>query len=154
MIVIHLQPDRRYSPICSNCGRKGCFIHSKGVRFIRDLPLATTKVILRYTYRKLRCPVCGIRAEKCEFVSPYARVTRRFADYVFTLCQRMTIMDVAKHFDIKWKTVKSIDKAGIRERLNCDGQQIAPILAIDEISIRKGHRYLTVVLDYEKGKVL
>ena len=122
--------------------------------FFRDLPLATTKVVLHYTYRRLNCKNCGTRGEANEFVSPYARVTIRFTEYIFSLCHSMTITDVAKHFGIDWKTVKNMEKAGIIERLALDGQRIASVLAIDEIAIRKGHQYLTVVVDYKSGKVL
>jgi len=154
LIVIHLEPDRRYRPICSGCGSKDCMMHSYRTRFIRDLPLAATKVVLRYTYQRVNCKSCGIRGETNEFVSPYARITKRFAEYIFSLCHSMTIIDVAKHFDIDWKTIKNVEKARMQERLERDGQRIAPVLAIDEISIRKGHQYLTVVVDYKRGKVL
>jgi len=154
LIVIHLEPDRRYLPVCSICGSNNCMIHSYRKRFVRDLPLATNKVILHYTYRRIICKSCGICNEANEFVSPYARFTKRFAWYIFSLCQYMTIKDVSEHLGIDWKTVKELDKARIRERLECDGQRIAPILAIDEIAIRKGHNYLTVVIDHDQGKVL
>lgn len=153
-IVIYLDRDKRYHPCCSKCGHTGCSIHSYEHRDIRDMSLTSTMVVLRYTYRKVRCPSCGIRVEESGFVAPYARVTKRFANYIFMLCQYMTIVEASHHNDLNWKTVKDIDKEGIRERLAQDDQKVAPILAVDEISIKRGHKYLTVVADHKQGKVL
>jgi transposase len=66
----------------------------------------------------------------------------------------MTVTEVAKHLGLDWKTVKNIDKfylEGQYGQPNLDGLRI---LAVDEISVKKGHRYLTVVLDYISGRVV
>jgi transposase len=66
----------------------------------------------------------------------------------------MTVTDVARHMALDWKTVKNIDKWFLERQYaqpDCDGLQV---LAVDEISVKKGHRYLTVVLDYLSGRVV
>ncbi len=58
----------------------------------------------------------------------------------------MTVTDVARHFQLDWKTVKDIDKQYLEAHYGQPDLNGLRILAVDEISIRKGHSYLTVVL--------
>jgi len=122
---------------------------------VRDLNLAGAKVFIRYNYRKVFCSRCsGIYVEEQEFVLPYARVTKRLARYIHQLCKKMTITDVAKHFGLDWKTVKNIDKHFLQEEFGQTDYNDLHIIAIDEISVRKGYRYYTVVIDIASGRVL
>jgi transposase len=66
----------------------------------------------------------------------------------------MTVTDVAKHVGLDWKTVKNIDKAHLETQYAQPNLNDLEILAVDEISIRKGHNYLTVVLDYRSGRIV
>jgi transposase len=66
----------------------------------------------------------------------------------------MTVSQVAQHLAIDWKTVKNIDKVYLERDYGQPELKGLRILAIDEISIRKGHNYLTVVLDFVTGRVV
>lgn len=152
---IELMPHKRFKPICHNCGEKVDTAHSWAQRRVRDLNLASAKVWLRCHYRKLYCPVCrGIRIEDLELFDPYIRVTRRLAYYVYQLCQVMTVAEVSHHLELDWKTVKAIDKKFLEQRYGQPDLNGLRILAVDEIAVRRGHQYLTVVIDYLSGRVL
>ena len=152
---INVVPDKRFHPVCHLCGQKVSSVHSWTQRSIRDLNLASTQVWMRCEYRKLFCANCHrISIEELELFHPYLRVTRRLATYIHQLCKVMTVTEVARHLQLDWKTVKEIDKQYLEAQYgqpNYDGLRILPI---DEISLRKGHKYLTVVLDYETGQVI
>jgi len=60
----------------------------------------------------------------------------------------MTVQEVSRHLGLDWKTVKAIDEKFLEEKFGPTDYRGLCILAIDEVSIRKGHRYLAVVLDY------
>jgi transposase len=153
--VIDAVPDKRFRPVCHICGQKTDSVHSWAQRSIRDLNLANTQVWIHCEYRKLFCDNCQrISIEELELFHPYLRVTRRLATYIHHLCKVMTVTDVAQHLQLDWKTVKEIDKQYLEAQygqMNYDGLRI---LAVDEISLRKGHKYLTIVLDYESGRVI
>ena len=152
---IHVVPDKRFQPVCHLCGQKISAVHSWAQRSIRDLNLAGSQVWLRCEYRKLFCANCQrISIEELGIFHPYLRVTRRLAAYIHDLCKMMTVTEVARHVQLDWKTVKEIDKQYLEAQygqLKYDGLRI---LAVDEIAIRKGHKYLTVVLNYETGRVV
>jgi len=152
---IHLQPDKRFQPICHGCGQRASGVHSWTRRKIRDLNLATARLWITCKYRKVFCAHCqGIHIEDLQLFHPYLRVTTRLALYAYQLCQLMTVSDVARHLGLDWKTVKNIDKLYLERDYGQPDYQDLRILAVDEISIRKGHRYLTIVLDYVSGRVV
>ena len=153
--MIRLEPDRRFHPICRECG-EWAQVHSQGLRrFIRDLNMGPAQTFLHVEYRRVWCPACHkARVERLSFADSGKRITHRLARYVYELCKVMTVEDVARHLDLNPKTVKAVDKHFLQQEFgqtDCEGLRI---VAIDEIAIRKGHHYMTVVLDYVSGRVV
>jgi transposase len=66
----------------------------------------------------------------------------------------MTIRDVARHLGVGWDMIKDIQKRYLNKRFSRPNLNKLKQIAIDEISIGKGHRYLTVVLDLATGAVV
>jgi len=98
---------------------------------------------------------CGsIVVEDLEFFEPWKRVTKRLGRYIYELCKVLTVQDVARHVGLDWKTVKDIDKAFLEEEFGQTDYTNLTILAVDEVSVRKGHHYMTVVLNYLTGRVV
>lgn len=155
MAVIDVVPDARFRPVCHHCGHPGARVWQQTVRSVRDLDVASAKVWLRCMYRKVWCPRCKrVMVEDLELFDPYQRVTRRLARCIHELCKVMTVSDVAKHFGLDWKTVKNIDKAFLEQEYGRTDTEGLTLLAVDEIAIKKGHRYMTVVIDYVTGRVI
>ena len=153
--VINAVPDKRFHPICHLCGQKVLSVHSWTQRSIRDLNLASTQVWINCEYRKLLCANCQrINIEELGLFHPYLRVTKRLATYIHHLCRVMTVTEVAQHLQLDWKTIKEIDKQYLEAQYGKPNYDGLHILAVDEISLRKGHNYLTIVLDYETGRVV
>lgn len=152
---IDVRPDLRFTPRCHLCGGPAAGVHSSHTRSVRDLDFASARVWLRYSYRKVFCPVCEQTVvEDLEVVDPWQRVTRRLARYVHGLCKVMTASDVAEHLDLDWKTVRAIDQSFLEQEYGETDYEGLRLLAVDEIALRKGHNYMTVVLDYETGRVV
>ena len=148
-------PDKRYIPVCYKCGNKSQHIHRHEKRLIRDLNFGSFRVWINCSYRKIACKPCNrIVVEDLDLFDIYSRVTRRLALCIYELCKVLTVTDVAKHFGINWKTVKAIDKYFLEEEYGETDYPHLRILAVDEISIKKGQKYLVIVLDYLTGRVV
>ena len=155
LAMIQVEPDQRFRPVCHHCGTPARHIHSRNVRAIRDLSLALVVVRLICRYRKVYCPACDqVVVEDLEFFRPSQRVTIRLAQYIHELCKMLTVLEVAVHLGLNWKTVKNIDQAFLEAEYGQTDYKGLRILAVDEIAVRKGHHYMTVVLDYETGRVV
>ena len=154
--LIKLGPDLRYRPICHDCQSRAATVHSQQhYRIIRDLNMANTEVWLQVEYRKIWCEACGgVRVEHLSFCDCCKRVTHRLARYIHDLCKMLTVKEVAEHLDLDPKTVKDIDKTFLEEAFGKTDYEDLRILAIDEISLHKGHNYMTVVVDYFSGRVV
>jgi len=152
---IQAQPDKRFQPVCHECGGTASGVHSWAQRKIRDLNLSSARTWITCQYRKVFCAHChAIHIEDLELFHPYLRVTTRMARYIYQLCRVMTVSEVAFHLGLDWKTVKAVDKFYLEHDYGQPELNGLRILAVDEIAIRKGHRYLTVVLDYLSGRIL
>jgi transposase len=130
-------------------------IHSWRQRWLRDLDLGAARVWIGCRYRRVYCRHCGgYRVEDLRFFEPYQRVTLRLARYIHALCKVLTVRQVATHLGLDWKTVKQVDRTFLEATHGQTDYTGLRLLAVDEVAVRKGHSYMTVVLDYETGRVL
>jgi transposase len=140
---------------CSACG--GRKVRKKGTVFRRlmTLPIGLRPTIIEFPIQRVLCMACGmIRQVKIGFADPDRRYTKRFERYVLELSRHMTMTDVAQHLGISWHTVKEIQKRYLQRSFSCPPLRGLQSIAVDEISIGHGHRYLTVVLDLDSGAVV
>jgi len=156
-IFTTVSPDQRYTPICYKCGSKASGIHDYDQRTLRDLSFGNNPGFIVYKFRKITCPNCGqTRVEDLGIISnpKGPRVTERMARYIHELCSLMPINQVAEHCNLDWKTVKKIDKRFLEEKYSETDYTNSGYIAIDEVSVGKYHKYLTVVLDFITGRVI
>ena len=153
-VTIRLEADDGVWPACSNCGQRSFLVHSYGRRRVRDMNLAQVAVWLDVPRRKVRCADCGVRVEAHEFLAPHRRMTKRMERAVGDLCRVLPIKHVAAHFGLSWHTVREIDERRLRDQLGTPCYDGLKRLAIDEVAVRKGHDYMTIVLDLETGRIV
>jgi transposase len=122
---------------------------------VRDLNLADRQVWLEVDYRKVWCPSCGkTRVEHMTFCDCPQRLTHRLRRYIYDLCRKMTLAEVAAHLGLDPKTVKAVDQEFLQEQFGQTPYEGLEILAIDEIAVKKAQHYMTVVMDYVSGRVV
>ena len=140
---------------CPACGGKKTILKGGTVRRFRGLPIGSGKVTFVLRVPRIKCRDCNaVRQTPIEFADPRRSYTRSFAQYVLELARMMTIQDVAVHLGVSWDVVKEIVKNDLQRRFGKPKLRDLRQIAIDEISIGKGPRYLTVVLDLETGAIV
>ena len=104
--------------------------------------------------RRLRCPDCGVHLEAVPWARPGAHHTRDFEDVVAWLAQQMAKTPIAGLLRIGWDTVGKIVERVVSDHL--DERRLEGLVAIgvDEISYRRGQRYLTTVVDHRTGAIV
>jgi transposase len=149
-IVTRLK-NRRITGTCPECGKRRRHVEAIYERDVRDLDIAAKKCFIQFKQKKIRCS-CGYRGlEKLEFVDKLRRVTKRMGTYVVSLCEKMSIKDVVLVTDLDWKTIKNIDRDYIKSQMPSIPKLDIRRIAIDEIAIMKGHKYFTIIRDYDSG---
>jgi transposase len=124
-------------------------------RRFRGVPIGSKAVWITLEIRRLQCRRCGVlRQVEVPFAEGQKHYTKAFARYVRELLRHMTVSDVASHLAVSWGTVKGIFKRDLERRYARRDLSRLRLLAIDEIYVGQGQRYLTVVLDLESGAVV
>jgi transposase len=140
---------------CPRCGRR-CRIISQGrqLRSWEDIAVLGRKVALWYRPKEIECPTHGRAQEEIPWAAPYARATYRTEWRICALSQLMTQKAAAQVLCMPTSTVSDIlHRVITRERA---GHRVGKVtsLGIDEIAYKKGHKYLTLVYDLDRAKVL
>src|SRR4051812_44479401 len=149
---IEQPPETCRCPVCSSPQ-----VQSRGrvERRFRTLPIGQHATFVVLPIPRVECQACGlVRQVKTPFADARRSYTSAFERYALVLGRRMTIRDVAKHLGVSWDMIKDIQKRDLARRYAKPKLKHLRHIAIDEISIAKGHRYLTVVLDMESGAVV
>ncbi len=147
------QPRERLR--CCGCGGADVWAQGGVERRFRAVPIGGKPVEIHFKVPRVLCFSCGqVRQVKIHFAEPQKRYTRSFERYALDLSQHMTIEDVAKHLQVGWDTIKDIQAHSLQRRFGKPKLHKLRQIAIDEIAVGKGHRYLTVVLDLLSGAVV
>ena len=140
---------------CSHCGSDQVMMSGVVRRCFRSLPIGGKRVFIDLPVQRLWCTACGkTRQAKVGFAEERRSYTHAFERYVLELSGHMTIKAVAHHLGVGWDLIKEIQKRRLHRRFKKPKLKHLKHIAIDEISIGRGHRYLTVVLDLDSGAVV
>ena len=140
---------------CRACGSRRVVRRGTNLRRFRALPIGSRPVQIVWDVPRLGCLDCGaVRQVPVRFAEERRSYTRNFERYVLELSRRMTIRDVARHLQVGWDVVKDIQQRYLSKKFKRIKLKRLRQIAIDEIAIGRGHRYLTVVLDLVSGAVV
>jgi len=140
---------------CSACGSRAVRSRGHAERRFKSLPIGGKPVNIVLPIPRVECVACGaLRQVEIGFADRRRSYTKPFERYALDLLRHMTILDVAEHLNVGWDLIKDIQKRDLSRRFARPKLKHLRQIAIDEISIGKGHRYLTVVLDLESGAVV
>jgi transposase len=140
--------------VCSCCRQTVGQGYDCRTQYIRDLSCFEYNTYLCLDKFRIYCPSCGVRVEELSFARVFSHCTVRFEDYIAKLCSILPVSQVAELTGLDWKTVKEIDKRYLTEKFSHPDYSCLELLAIDEISYKSGHKYLTIVLDLIKTRVV
>ena len=146
---------RKSRPRCP-CGWKGSGVYDTSERTWRHLDLGSSKLLLRARIRRLHCRRCDrVRTEQVPWARPRARHSRDFEDVIAWLAQRTDKTTITKLLRTSWETVAGIVERVVAEQIDTGRLTGLLRIGVDEVSYRKGHRYLTVVADHDQaGRVV
>ena len=140
---------------CPCCGSVHVLQREIIHRSFLGVPFGATTVILEMDIPKIYCKECQTaRLIGTPFAKKYKRYTKKFQEYVISLIGFVTCSDLVKMLNVSWDTIRDIEKEYLQKNFSKPDLSGVKRIAIDEISVKKGHKYLTIVLDLDKGNVI
>jgi transposase len=152
-VVFRIEPQPEKLRCCE-CGSQQVIRRGGLLRRFRSVPIGGKGVWFELLVPRVGCACGAVRQIALGFAEPLRRHTKAFARYALDLLRSMTIQDVACHLHVSWDTIKEIARQDLTRRFGRPKLKHLRHLAIDEISIGHGQRYLTVVLDLDRGAVV
>lgn len=150
-LVIDIEPRRNSRPHCPECGRLCGVYDRQPQRLFEYLPIWSFKAYFRYAPRRVRCPDHGVKVESMPWGYGKERTTFSYQIFLARWAKRLSWKETAEIFETSWDTVfravKFVVEYGLAHR-NLEG---VTEIGIDEISVFKGHKYLTLVYQLNAG---
>ena len=156
VLVARVRPSRSRRGRCSRCDRR-CrgYDQGGGRRRWRTLDVGTVRAYVEADAPRVACSEHGVVVAAVPWARPGARFTRSFEDTCAWLAAHTAGSVVAELERVTWRTVTAIVTRVVAERsAGCDRLDGLARIGIDEIAHRKGHRYLTVVVDHDTGRLV
>ena len=156
LLIARVRPRKRARGRCGRCARRAPgFDHGEGRRRWRALDLGTVQVYLEGDAPRVNCREHGPTVIAVPWARHAAGHTRVFDEQVAWLATQCSKTAVTELMRIAWRTVGSIiTRVWAEVDPSCDRLAGLRRIGIDEISYKKGHKYLMVVVDHDTRRLV
>ena len=141
-------------PRCSGCGCRVRSCKDRRTRFWRHLDLGGMQFKLRYAIQRVDCPRCGVVVEMVPWAETGSHFTHNFEEHVAYLAQKTDKTTIVDTMRVAWRTVGSIVARVVDRFRPGDALDGLTHVGVDELSYRKHHQYITVVIDHVTERVV
>jgi transposase len=155
LLVAHVRPARRRRGRCGLCDRRCPGYDRGGRRRWRTLDLGFVQAWLEADAPRVACREHGVVVAAVPWARHGAGHTRTFDDQVAWLAVACSKTAVTELMRIAWRSVGAIITRVCAE-LDASHDRLGGLrrIGIDEISYKRGHKYLTVVVDHDTGRLV
>jgi transposase len=156
LLVARVRPSRGARQRCGRCERRApWYDRGAGRRRWRALDLGTVQAVVEADAPRVRCPEHGVVVAAVPWARRGAGHSRFFDDQVAWLAVTCSKSAVVELMRIAWRTVGAIITR-VADDAMAGVDRLAELrrIGIDEISYKKGHRYLTVVVDHDSRRLV
>ena len=156
LVVAHVRPSRTRRDRCGRCQKRSPRYDSgEGRRRWRTLDLGVVRAVLEAEAPRVRCRDHGVTVAAVPRARHDTGHTRAFDDQVGWLAVQCSKTAVTELMRIAWRTVGAI-VTRVCADIDATHDRLAGLrrIGIDEISYKRGHKYLTVVVDHDARRLV
>lgn len=114
----------------------------------RHVALGKWRVIITATVCRVDCARHGVLTEAVPWAAPESRFTLDFEDLTAWLAREMNKTAVTRLLHVTWRTVGRIIQRVVGRKIDNHRLDGLYVIGLDEVSYRKGHKYLSVVANH------
>ncbi len=155
-VVACVRPTRSRQRRCPVCDRR-CpgYDQGEGRRRWRALDLGVAQAFLEADAPRVACPAHGVTVAAVPWARHGAGFTRALEDTAAWLAVHTSRSAVAELLRVAWRTVGRVcARVAAEQATRVDRFAGLRRIGVDEIAYKKGHRYLTVVVDHDSGRLV
>ena len=158
-IFVYARPFKRSQCLCPICKQK-CVMNGHKMEkesSWRASNLNGRPVYILYRPQRILCPEHGALNEYIPWADGTSRFTSAFNDEVTWFVCQMSKTAICEYLSINWRTVGNCIKASharLEPDISLRIHENVRRICVDETSYRKGYKYITVVYDMDKNRVI
>jgi transposase len=157
VVVVHARPAATQRGRCGVCGRRAAgYDQGEGRRRWRALDLGTVQAFVEAEAPRVFCPGHGVVVARVPWARHGARHTRQFEDQAAWCASQLSRSAVCRLLRVSWRAVGGIVTRVVAERRARIADPLGGLrrIGIDEISYRRGQRYIMGVIDHDSGRLV
>jgi transposase len=139
---------------CAECGTASKLYDHQPERQWRHLDTCQYHTIVHAEPPRSQCPTHGVRVVKLPWAEPSSRFTALFEALAIAWLKAASQKAVAEQLGLSWDEIHGILERAVKRGLQRRQAEPVSRLGVDEKAFRKGHHYLTLVNDLDRGRVL
>jgi len=151
-VGVALKPGARLA--CPKCEHPDCTIHDHRERTWRHLDTCQFQTVIAGPLPRIDCPHCGVKTVTPPWALKHSRFTMLFERLAIDMMLEMSITGACGLLRITWDEADGIIKRAVGRGLARRDLSKLRRIGIDEKSVLKGQRYITVVYDLDTSKVI
>ncbi len=151
-LEIHVACEDVSEFACPKCG-EACPVYDRRPRRWRHLDAWKYRTYLTTDLPRVSCPAHGVRTIAIPWADRSARVTYELEALVIDWLLETTVSAVSRKLGLSWTAVDGIMQRAVERGKSRKKKETVKDIGVDETSIKRGHNYITVVIDAKKGVV-
>ena len=151
---IHLDFAKGSRFSCPTCGQSDCAVHDTDQKSWRHLNFFQHETYMYARVPRIKCSKCGVRVIGVPWAREGSGFTLLFEAYIMLLAPSMPVKRIAElvseHDTRLWRLLQHHVKEAREQSDYSDVKQVG----IDETSSKRGHNYVTIVVDLKESKTI
>ncbi len=150
-IKVQLRARKGSKGICSGCQKRGPGYDSLKEREFQFIPFWGFQIFFIYAMRRVDCKGCGVKVEEVPWANGKHELTHHYASYLASWAKEMSWKTVSEKFKTSWQTVYRSVEMVVAYGLENRCIKGVEAIGVDEVQYSKGHTYMTLVYQIDKG---
>jgi transposase len=152
-VRVQVAPEPGTSWSCPKCGQPSPGYDSRRRRW-RHLDTCQYKTVLEADVPRVKCPEHAVVTVAVPWAEPGSGFTALFEALIIDWLKEASIQAVARQLRLSWNAIDAVMRRAVQRGLARREAQPPRAISVDETAFKRGHEYVTIVSDQDRGVVV